>query len=81
MTICCRIDDRQIHHRLRHMGASTLKVGLWPDSVTAQDPKAESQELPGRFLETSRDWGPAKLLLTGRAASCLTSLRSRLVFL
>lgn len=23
MTICCRIDDRQIHHRLRHMEAST----------------------------------------------------------
>lgn len=36
MTICCRIDDRQIHRRLRHMGVSTEKVGSWPDSSGSQ---------------------------------------------
>lgn len=36
MTICCRIDDRQIHRRLRHMDASTEKVGSWPDGSGSQ---------------------------------------------
>lgn len=60
MAICCRIDDRQIHRRLRHMGAPTKTVGSWPDSVTAQDPKAESQELPGIFSRNEQGLGASK---------------------
>lgn len=79
MTICCRIDDRQIHRRLRQHVGLHLK---WAHGQTAHDLRAESKELPGRFLETSRGWGPIKLCKTVQSRELPSfSLGSRLVFL
>lgn len=57
MTICCRIDDRQIHRRLRHMVAP-LEVGSWPDS--SGFPRAESKELPGTFSRNEQGLGASR---------------------
>ena len=44
MTICCRVDDRQTHHRLRHIEAST-ESGL----------TARQLGIPGRIQRSSRE--------------------------